>query len=453
MRRRTVVRLAVGSALVAVVVAIGYTGWLGWRVAVELSRAQQAVGEVRAALEARDAGSRERAIEDLRTAAARADDATDGLWWRMLGWLPAVGDDLDGVRVLSSSLHGVAGVAPSLGESLDLLEDVSRRGRINLEALERLESPVLDAERAFAAADAALAAQDSAGFAYPIQRAHDRFAAVVGDTSRALASGATAVRVLPRMFGADGPRSYLLMFQNNAEIRATGGMPGTYMLVRAENGRLDIVRQARAGEFVERPEPILPLTRAEEAQYGRQLGTYIQDAGFTPDFPRAAELTAARWQEEMSGAPLDGVMAFDPVAVSYLLEGTGPIALSNGTTLTAENAVSELLNRPYLDMLPAEQDAMFAEASEAIFGAVTGDVPSPLKLVSGFVRAAHEGRFLLADFDPTVEELIGGSRIRGSVARNDAPLAHVDIGLNDATGAKMSYYLRYSAEVEAVDCR
>ena len=40
-------------------------------------------------------------------------------------------------------------------------------------------------------------------------------------------------------------------------------------------------------------------------------------------------------------------MALDPVAMSYLLDGTGPVQV-DGTTLTRDNVVDELLNKPYL---------------------------------------------------------------------------------------------------------
>ncbi len=51
----------------------------------------------------------------------------------------------------------------------------------------------------------------------------DRLAKV----SLTTATAARAVRLLPPMLGADGPREYLLLVQNNAEQRATGGIPGS----------------------------------------------------------------------------------------------------------------------------------------------------------------------------------------------------------------------------------
>ncbi|TFB67457.1 DUF4012 domain-containing protein [Cryobacterium sp. Hz9] len=47
-----------------------------------------------------------------------------------------------------------------------------------------------------------------------------------------------AVQLLPAMLGADGQRSYLLLFQNNPEVRATGGLPGAFAEISTENVKL-----------------------------------------------------------------------------------------------------------------------------------------------------------------------------------------------------------------------
>ncbi len=150
------------------------------------------------------------------------------------------------------------------------------------------------------------------------------------------------------MLGADRPREYLLLFQNNAEIRATGGMPGSWARISAENGRIDMVEQGTASDFPTADSPVVPLTEAEVAVYGEEYGAYFQDPGFAPDFQRGAEIWAAHWARRFPDVDLDGVLAIDPVAMSYLLDGTGPVS-AEGRRLTSSNAVEELLSRPYLD--------------------------------------------------------------------------------------------------------
>nr|WP_246298617.1 DUF4012 domain-containing protein [Nocardioides panaciterrulae] len=254
------------------------------------------------------------------------------------------------------------------------------------------------------------------------------------------------------MIGADGPRDYLLIFQNNAEIRATGGLPGSWSVIHAEDGKLKVTQQGSLQQFPPLPRPVLPLSKAELAVHGEQLGTFFADANFTPDFPRAAQLWTARFEQEFPATHLDGVLSLDPVALSYLLKGTGPVTVA-GRTITSENAVDELLSRPYRELEPAQQDVLFAHAAKAIFDATTGHLKSPLGFVRGLSRAASEGRFLVSVDDPEVSSQLAGTRVESALTGDDGRTPHVDIALNDATGTKMSYYLRYSTDLESTSCQ
>ncbi len=54
-------------------------------------------------------------------------------------------------------------------------------------------------------------------------------------------TGASAARLLPPMLGADGPRDYLVVFQNLAEPRATGGMFGSFAVVHTDQGKVTVL--------------------------------------------------------------------------------------------------------------------------------------------------------------------------------------------------------------------
>jgi hypothetical protein len=436
-----------------VLVASVYTGWLLWQVQSDLRAAQASIERARAAVSADDTPGRDRALDEFRVAAANAASTTDGSWWTALSRLPFIGDDATGVRALSASLNTIAveAVGP-LTDGVDQLPSLTVDGQIDVGVVRRLGRPVDRAARAFASADASVSRLDSSGYAGPLKSRFDRYADLVGQTSRALASAEKAVRVLPTMVGADGPRDYLLIFQNNAEIRATGGLPGSWALVHAERGRLRLTKQGSAADFPVLDRPVLPLTASERAVYDEPLGVYWHDAGFTPDFPRAAELWSAHWDARFPQLPLDGLVALDPVALSYVVEGTGPVTVGP-TTLTRQNLVDELLSKPYLELQPRAQDALFQRVARAIFTATTGDLASPVKFVQGLSRAANEGRLLVAPFHPDVAKVLHGTRVLGALAGDDGSTPHVDVGLNDATGSKMSYYLRYGAEVKADSCK
>ncbi len=428
-----------------------YTAWHVWRVERDLSRAESSGEQLIDATRAEDRSARNAALSEFLLATKAANDHTSGPLWGALTHVPVFGDDAEGVRALSRSLDTVAadGVEP-LVQTVDQLDGITAGGRVDLTKVTDMQAPVARSRAAFRTGYGLVSDLDSSGYAGPFKERFNTYVDRVGELSSALGSAQKATEVLPGFLGGDGPRTYLLVFQNNSEIRTTGGLPGSWAEVRAEDGKAEIVRQGTAVEFPRRDTPVLPLSPGELQVYSDLLGVYFQDANFTPDFPRAAELLQARWEEKYAG-PLDGVVSLDPVALSYLLEGTGPVTVRD-RTLTPDNAVAELLNRPYLELSQPDQDVFFADAARAIFDQATGDLADPIDFVRGLGRAADEERFRMASFTPEEADQLASTQVVGDLDDDDGSRPEVFIGLNDATGSKMSYYLRYRADVEARSC-
>lgn len=451
-RRRRRRRLFWGTGLLVVLLAAAYVAVAAWQVQRDLGRAEDAAAQLQRAIEADDSVGMRAAAAEMADGAAAAADRTDGPLWSVLSHAPLVGDDVAGVRALSRSLDVVAdaGVPPLL-DGFDRFDRVTVRGRVDTDLVRGLSEPVTESHVAFSEGADLVEDLDSSGYVGALRTRFETYVEFVTTTERALGSAETATEVLPGLVGADGPRDYLLVFQNNAEVRATGGLPGSWARVHAEDGLLTMEEQGSGGDFGERATPVLPLTPEERRLYGEQLGTYFRDATFTPDFPRAAELMAARWEELEGAVELDGVMSIDVVGMSYLLDGIGSVR-APGATLTAGNLVKTLLSTAYDVLPPAQQDDYFAAAARAIFDAAKGDLASPTAFVQGFDRAVGEGRFRIASFVDGEREALAGSRVVGALAGDDGPVPHVDVDVNDATGSKMSYYLRYDVDVAATGC-
>lgn len=451
-RRRRRRRLLWGAGLLVLLVAAAYIAFAAWQVQRDLGRAQDAAAQLQGAIEADDSAGMRAAASEMADSAASAADRTDGPLWSVLSHAPLVGDDASGVRALSRSLDVVAeaGVPPLL-DGLDRFDRVTVRGRVDTDMVRSLAAPVAESHAAFAEGADLVEDLDSSGYVGALRSRFDTYVEFVTATDRALGSAQTATEVLPGLVGADGPRDYLLVFQNNAEIRATGGLPGSWARVHAEDGLLTMEEQGSGADFGARATPVLPLSQEERRLYGEQLGTYFLDANFTPDFPRAADLMAARWEEQEGAVELDGVMSIDVVGMSYLLDGIGSVR-APGATLTAGNLVKTLLSTAYEVLPEDEQDDYFAAAARAVFDAAKGDLASPTAFVQGFDRAVGEGRFRIASFVDDEREALAGSRVVGALAGDDGAVPHLDVDVNDATGSKMSYYLRYDVDVATTGC-
>jgi len=451
MRRRQVIL----CCLLLVLLFVAYAGFRVWQVRSDLSSAATSAHRLRDALVAGDQRAAEREFDALRDSSTAAADRTDGPLWSVLSAAPVLGDDAAAVRTMSQTLSTLAsdGVAPLVMSSaeLDAGAFAPKHGTVPVDAVSGVAQPVGAGSRAFATARERLGQVDPDDLVGPVRRPYQDFLRVVEDGADALGVADKAIRLLPSMLGEQDGRRYLLIFQNNAEIRATGGIPGAVALVDARDGKIRMSRQATAVEFPELDAPVMPLTTDERAVFGTQLGTFLQDANFTPDFPRTAELLAARWRQRYGGH-LDGVLSVDPVALSYLLEATGPLTV-DGVTLTSANVVDQLLHQSYLRLrLPVEQDVFFQHVARRVFDVVVSGAGSPQRLIEAFARGVEEGRLLVHAFDADERRQLAGTRIAGAFPSGASDRPQVGVYFNDATGSKMSYYLDYTAGVTATSC-
>ncbi|MBM3256287.1 MAG: DUF4012 domain-containing protein, partial [Candidatus Moranbacteria bacterium] len=137
-------------------------------------------------------------------------------------------------------------------------------------------------------------------------------------------------------------KQYLFLFQNNDEIRATGGFIGTYGILKIEEGNVSQLMidgiYNPDGQLKERVIPPKPIQKMSATWS-------MHDANWWPDFPKSAEKVA--WFYEKTGGPaVDGVIAFTPKLLRELLKITGPINHEKyGTVVTAENFVEVTQNK------------------------------------------------------------------------------------------------------------
>jgi hypothetical protein len=445
-----------GAVAAAVVVLAG--AWFAWVAQQVYSDLRDVQDQSRALTEAIGEGDVERAQEvlpRLQESSNAAADRTDGMTWTLFEQVPFYGDDARALAAASEVLSGLGeeGVEPLVDSAVRVSARAysPRNGRFPLADIAALEKPATQSYEAFHAASAELAAYDSETLMEPLGRAFDGLRAQVDAAEMALETAARAARLMPAFLGADGDRNYLYVFQNNAEVRSTGGLPGNISLVNASDGRVRIARQASGAQLGEFPNPVLPLTDEERSVYGSQLGTYFLDANFTPDFPRASELWRARWQAEFDEG-IDGVFTVDPVTLSYLLEATGPVTVS-GVELTAQNVVRVVENLVYVNVPdPLKQDEFLNAVAKRVFDTFADGGADPVRVIQALFRGVAEGRVRIHSFTEADQALVEGTEIAGELPVQSGRSPQVGVYLNDATGSKMSYYLQYSVDVAAISC-
>jgi len=461
-QRRLGRRFALVAVLVVVLVALA-AAWVAFRAvqaAGALMDARDVVSTVDGvvdggALDDADVGALTAAVPQAQDATERARRASSDPVWGVAEHVPWVGGQLRAVRTVSTSLDDVTHDAmPAVVEIGELLSSGDLRrddGSIDVQALADAAPRLSEAAAVAARADRDVAGIDTATLAGPLVDPFRTAADGLDRIAGTLTSVSRAAALVPPMLGADGERTYLVLALNSAELRSAGGIVGSILQVTADDGHLRLGRQVTTAELGRLDEPVVPLTDAETTLHGTALGRWIQNAASTPDFPRTAELITARWVKDVGGT-VDGVIATDPVAVKEVLEATGPVKTSDGTTLRADTLLTYLLRDVYRTSTTGTQaDAVFSSAAGAVFAALTDGAGSSQALLDAVSDATSQGRFRVWSAHDDEQDVIAGAQLGGAFLSGDHPDA-VGVFFNDATEGKLDYYLDTDVSVEDLVC-
>lgn len=426
--------------------------WIGVRGALaygHLNDARASAADATAALA--DPSQAAGVVDRLAADTSAARSLTSDPVWALAEGLPWIGPQLKAISTITHAADDVAtsAVAPLAQVATSFSVDSLRPqdGRFDIAALAELHEPAAASADRLAAASADVAAISSETLVAPLRAP----IAEVQTLFEEVAAGADALQrataLMPAMLGANGPRDYLVLFQNNAEWRSLGGIAGAMAVVHAEDGGISLSAQGSTADFQRYPEPVVPLPPEVRDIFGARPGLYVQNVTQVPDFTVGASLAREMWKREF-GAEVDGVIAVDPVSLSYLLEATGPVTLPTGDVLSSETAVPLLLNEVYLRYeRPSDQDAFFAAATAAVFDALSSGGADPAKLITALARAGEERRLYLWSADAADQAILDGTSLQGRLPETDAEATRFGVYFNDGTGSKMDYYMKVGSAV------
>jgi hypothetical protein len=434
--------------------------WVGVRGLMAKDALDQAVPAASALAKQISTGDREGADQSYRTLQSNASDAaalTSDPVWRAVEIIPVLGVNLTAVReaagivddVSRNAIARIVGVSATVGVG----EFAPVNGAVQLQ-------PLIDAQPGLAAAAVVVDSADRRAQAIDtdatiglVTKAVTKLQDTLSEATVVVDTVDRAATLLPSMMGASGDRNYLLLFQNPAELRATGGIPGAVAQLTVSGGAISLTQQASSGDFPMAPSPVAELPLETRALYGDITGQYIQDVNLTPQFPISATLAAEMWRQRF-GVQVDGVMSVDPVALSYLLRATGPITLQTGDVLTSDNAVKLLLTDVYSRYPDTRaQDAFFAAAASAVFNAVATGAADPSKMLDALTQAGDEHRLLVWSANPGEQAELAETTIAGALPVSDAKTDRIGVYLNDATGSKMGTHLQTKIDTGRKVCR
>ncbi len=272
---------------------------------------------------------------------------------------------------------------------------------------------------------------------------------LAGDVRKA----ASVAELLKLVMGVNGTKRYLVIFENNAELRPTGGFMGSYALIDVNRGKVRKVEVPGGGSY-DLQGALRPKLVSPQPLHLINPDWEFQDANWFADFPTSAQKIV--WFYEQSGGPTtDGVIAVTMSFAEKLLEATGPIEMPEyGKTIDARNFYFETQKAVELeyDKTKNRPKQFIADLAPKLLQKLTeSDRGQMLQIASSLDSALSEKQLLFWFKDPEAQSRIADLGWAGELKATDGDylnIVHTNIA-GQKTDLVMSDAVDHSVKVMA----
>ena len=434
-----------GLVILALLVAVGLAYRTYQHVKGPLSSAQQTLTSLAhnpAALNS--ATGREATETQLAVASnevAQADsEISSSVGLKVLGLVPGLHLARVGLDQLVSDLRGTAVASLQLLRSVNALAADSHGTDISLPGLTTLGS-----EMGVAKEQLAGDIRSSAGLWGPIGKDRQKFDREDRRAVHLLTQGVDLTRYAIPFLGADGPRTYLVAGENNAEMRDQGSTL-SYSVMTTSDGTISLTNGGSVGNLtLTSPAAGVVVPTGTEKVFGGLSPTQTwQSTNATANFSFSGYDMQSMYAAA-TGQHVNGVMGIDVVALEGLLALTGPVSVAGiPEAVTAQNAADILLHQLYEGLPPNSPQGPRREELAAVTAATVHQLQVgniDLVALARTLATDVSGRHLqLWDENPQYERTLREVGASGDVD-TDNPSRTFHVAVENATATKLDYYV------------
>jgi hypothetical protein len=258
--------------------------------------------------------------------------------------------------------------------------------------------------------------------------------------------------IAPELMGRDKPKKYLLIFQNSAEARGTGGILGAYAVIETNQGEIKVIRTASNVMLHKMSRSSIPGDMPEEfIQLYGQNPSIFQNSNLSPHFPYGADIWTRLWKQQY-GESFDGVIAVDPIVLGYILRATGEITLQDGEKINSTNVVEKTLKTAY-ERFEFDNEARkkyLVKILNAALEQIQANNFSKLKMAQAIRDSILENRVLFYSKETEIERRLAKTRLGGFMSTT--PNKEFRTVIQNIDASKLDYYLDREVAITSQSC-
>lgn len=272
----------------------------------------------------------------------------------------------------------------------------------------------------------------------------------------AVNEGKPLIKSLPDLLGESETKRYLVLFQNDAELRATGGFLTYYSIFKVDEGIIEVEDSSDIYELDESISSHPPAPQIVK-DYLEVNKLYIRDSNLSPDFVKSMESFMSQYKNSNKQQDIDGIIALDTDALVGAIRILGEVSAS-GLTFTAENdercdcpqvvyLLENQISRP-VNYVRTNRKGLLSELMLALMNKALSSSPSQYwgPLFQQFIKDAEEKHILFSLFNEDAQRGIEALNWAGRIKEYDGDYLHInDVNLG---GAKSNLFITQSVKMD-----
>lgn len=272
----------------------------------------------------------------------------------------------------------------------------------------------------------------------------------------AIQEGKPLIKALPDLLGESEPKRYLVLFQNDAELRATGGFLTFYSIFRVDEGVIEVEDSSDIYELDESI-PSHPAPPQIVRDYLEVNRLYIRDSNLSPDFVTSMESFLDQYENSSKQQDIDGIVAIDTEVLVDMIGILGEVSAS-GLTFTAETdprcdcpqvvyVLEDEISRP-VNYIRTNRKGLISDLMLALMNKALSSSPSQYwgRLFQQFIVDAQEKHVLFYVFNEDAQKGLEALNWAGRIKEFDGDYLHInDVNLG---GAKSNLFITQSVKMD-----
>jgi len=171
---------------------------------------------------------------------------------------------------------------------------------------------------------------------WPVREKLSEGKRLVAEGSALFREGKPLLEKVDFLLGKEEPRKYLVLFQNDGELRPTGGFWTAYGILQVENGKITPLISEDIYDLDKRFNSRIPAPAPIKNYLKNVFYWHLRDMNLSPDFEVALKQFLPHYQKVAREKEIDGVIAVDTDVLVSLLKVLGQIGVPGWGNFNAE---------------------------------------------------------------------------------------------------------------------